>query len=86
MKGREGVDLFSLPSDILYNRERIRAVSRHSASSFYHLVATDYKLLIMDERYQKYPVTILNLFLSYSIKQNLGFCFYLFISVISRLC
>ncbi|XP_060591852.1 uncharacterized protein LOC132746646 [Ruditapes philippinarum] len=56
MKGQQGVDLFSLPSDILYNRERIRAVSRHSASSFYHLVATDYKLLIMDERYQKYPV------------------------------
>ncbi|XP_045156708.2 uncharacterized protein LOC123523126 isoform X2 [Mercenaria mercenaria] len=52
----EGQDLFSLPSKLLHNRERIRVCDRHPASTFYHLVATDYNLMIMDERYLKYPV------------------------------
>ncbi|KAL3865792.1 hypothetical protein ACJMK2_043146 [Sinanodonta woodiana] len=50
------VDLFCLPSKFLHKRERIRSVVAQSDSSFYHLMATDYSLILLDERFPGYPV------------------------------
>lgn len=53
----EGTDIFSLPSNKhLHNRERIRTCGHNPELAFYHTIATDYSLMLLDERFRKYPV------------------------------
>ncbi|XP_013402613.1 TATA box-binding protein-associated factor, RNA polymerase I, subunit C-like [Lingula anatina] len=49
-------DLFVLPSKHLSVKERVMATKQHPESYFYHVVATDYSLILVDERFCNVPV------------------------------
>ena len=53
-----GHDLFALPSNVLHLKERIRVCQCYHGNPFYHILATDYSLLMVDERFPTRPVGI----------------------------
>ncbi|XP_064620814.1 uncharacterized protein LOC135483733 [Lineus longissimus] len=53
----KSLDIFALPFSKVYTKERIM-VSSPCAKTFYHLVATDYTLMLMDERFPQVPVML----------------------------
>lgn len=48
------MDLFALPSKFLHPNERIRIIKQHSP--FLYVIATDYMLILIDERFPGHPV------------------------------
>ncbi|XP_052279620.1 TATA box-binding protein-associated factor RNA polymerase I subunit C-like isoform X2 [Dreissena polymorpha] len=56
LRTQVAVDLFCLPDSSLHKRERLRACGRHPASSLYSILATDYSLMLMDQRFPRCPV------------------------------
>ena len=53
-----GHDIFALPSNVLHQKERIRVCQCYHGNSFHHILATDYSLLMVDERFPTRPVGI----------------------------
>ncbi|XP_076103668.1 uncharacterized protein LOC143072558 isoform X3 [Mytilus galloprovincialis] len=53
-KSNDGVDLFALPSKFLHPNERIRIIKQHSP--FLYVIATDYMLILVDERFPGHPL------------------------------
>ncbi|XP_033750206.1 uncharacterized protein LOC117334613 isoform X2 [Pecten maximus] len=53
---KPGVDLFALPSPLLMMGERIHISTQSTASEFYHFVACDYSLFLLDQRFPSTPV------------------------------
>ena len=51
-----GSALFSLPHSVLHTSERIMASTSHATNRFYHLIATDYSLMLVDQRFSHHPV------------------------------
>jgi len=59
--------LLSIPqtassSTFLHSYERVMVARKHSAP-FYHVVATDYSVLLMDERFSNHPVRKIQIFI-----------------------
>ena len=50
-------DIFTLPSRYLKPNERVFCAHTVSHDPFYHVVATNYSLLLMDQRMPNYPVS-----------------------------
>ncbi|XP_052101126.1 uncharacterized protein LOC127735075 isoform X1 [Mytilus californianus] len=53
-KPNDGMDLFALPSRFLHPNERIRIIKQHSP--FMYVIATDYSLILVDERFPGHPL------------------------------
>ncbi|XP_052792656.1 uncharacterized protein LOC128226707 isoform X2 [Mya arenaria] len=53
---KEGVDMFALPNKSLHINERLRTCSPHQASTFYTVLATDFSLMLVDQRFPRQPV------------------------------
>ncbi|XP_055956432.1 uncharacterized protein LOC126817932 [Patella vulgata] len=54
------IDLFALPNKILVNSERISAMQGHPTNPYYHIIATDYSLLLVDQRFPGHSVMYWN--------------------------
>ncbi|XP_064609718.1 uncharacterized protein LOC135473763 [Liolophura sinensis] len=53
---KTGTDIFALPSKLLHPEERIQVSCQQPSQSFYHLLATDYSLFLLDQRFPNHPV------------------------------
>ncbi|CAH1796532.1 unnamed protein product [Owenia fusiformis] len=53
---REIQDIFSLPHKCLDTKERLMCSAPYTPGSFYHVVATDQRLFLLDERFPNHPV------------------------------
>ena len=53
-KQTNGIDLFALPSKFLHPNERIRIIKQ--LTPFMYVIATDYSLVVTDERFPGHPV------------------------------
>ncbi|KAI0241355.1 hypothetical protein LSAT2_029494 [Lamellibrachia satsuma] len=51
-----GMDLFILPNRLMNPAERIMVSTQHAKNTFLHAVATDYNLMLIDERFPSSPV------------------------------
>lgn len=51
-------DLFVLPSRLLRNEDRIMMCQRHPSRSFYHILATEETLMMVDERFPINPALL----------------------------
>ncbi|ESO92660.1 hypothetical protein LOTGIDRAFT_233091 [Lottia gigantea] len=52
----ESFDLFTLPNKRLLNNERITVTSKHPSNPYQYLLATDYSLLLLDQRFPNHSV------------------------------
>ena len=48
-------ELLSIPHTSLHSYERVMIACKHS-TPFYHIIATDFSVLLMDERFTNHPV------------------------------
>ncbi|XP_071116396.1 uncharacterized protein [Haliotis cracherodii] len=54
----EGLDLLAQPTKLLHQQERIMVTQPHPHCPYYHFIATDFSLLMMDQRLPNYPVMV----------------------------
>ncbi|XP_046584193.1 TATA box-binding protein-associated factor RNA polymerase I subunit C-like isoform X1 [Haliotis rubra] len=54
----EGLDLLAQPTRLLHQQERIMVTQPHPHCPYYHFIATDFSLLMMDQRLPNYPVMV----------------------------
>ena len=51
-----GTDLITLNHSSLHPTERLVVAMRHPQQGFYHIIATDYSVLLVDERFPNHTV------------------------------
>ncbi|KAK3098828.1 hypothetical protein FSP39_023502, partial [Pinctada imbricata] len=51
-----GIDIFALPSRHLNPHERIQVIAQYPGSPHHCLLATDYSLFLLDERFPCHPI------------------------------